>query len=69
MARKQYFDFPYTCPKIDEAILAVEERVDLCLDDIVGELDYPRPEAAKVIKQYTDVIMKEVRQYFEEVRQ
>lgn len=77
MARRDSFDFPYTCPRIDKAIDSCKDTLEICLSGYIKDL-FPYVPSAEVVlisidwsKQIYDAIsdcFESVRQTNEEMR-
>ena len=65
------FNFPYTCPDIDDNLEQFKEYISDNLVDLVDELCPLFDGASKddLIKQYTSTIYSDLETKFEEVRQ
>ncbi len=70
MARRNSFDFPYTCPKIDKAINDCKYTLESYLSDYIEDLcpHIPNEEVKRISKDWSEQMYEAISDYFEIVR-
>jgi gas vesicle protein len=71
MPRKNSFDFPHTCPKIDKAIDSCKDKLENYLIDYIGEIcSYiPHDKICEIAKKWSIEMYDGIADCFESVRQ
>jgi gas vesicle protein len=71
MARRNSFDFPHTCPKIDKAIDSCKDSIESYLIDYISELSpmIPDEEVERIAKEWSKQMYDNISDCFESVRQ
>ena len=71
MARRNYFDFAHTCPKIDKAIDSCKDTLESYLSGYIEDLCpyIPQAEVERISKDWSKEMYNAISDCFESVRQ
>lgn len=71
MARRNSFDFAYTCPKIDKAIENCKDTLESYLSGYIEDLCplIPQAEVERISKEWSKEVYEAISDCFESVRQ